>query len=242
MADEQRIADLLMAAIGEIRTDPGAAVEKLTEVCDALAGHASLDDVRARALSLLAQGRLATDDPSGAETAAMEAMRIARRLGDEEGLAEVRALHETIAAERDRHRRERAARKQAADLAATSLDDLVARASSPLALADVLIKHVGALRLHDAPERAEASARRAILAADEAGTVRERVLARLALAEVRPDAADASLAAALQIADDASETTLIGLVAKAAELAGATLPAQHGPDLARPAPHERTNA
>lgn len=229
VGEEEHIAELLLTAIGELRVNPAAATLKLVEVRDAVAPHEEFADVLGRTHSLLAQAHLATGDVQAAEQAAMAAMRVARALGDDAGLAEVRALHESIAAEKERTRRQQHARRSAQTLADTPLADLQAKATSDLALADILIKHVGALRLHGRHAEACESAHQAVSAADRAGGVRERVLARLAVAELQPNDAEAVLTRALEVADEASETTLIGLVAKAATLAQVKLPSQYGP-------------
>lgn len=238
MAEEERLADLLRTAVGELVTDPGQAALRLAEVAQALDGEPELQDIRARALSLLAQARLATLDVSGAEKAVQSALRILREQGDAEGLGAVRSLQEQIAAERQRIRRDLQARSAAAGLASQSLESLEEAAGSPLALADILIKHAGALRLHERPTEALRSARRAIQAADEAGAVREQVLGRLTLVELDRGSARAALEEAHRIADEASETTLIGLVAKAAGLAGVELALLYGPETASPGSRE----
>ncbi|MCB9669981.1 MAG: hypothetical protein H6734_10955 [Alphaproteobacteria bacterium] len=229
MGEEERVAGLLVEAVRVLPTEPAAAARMLEEVCGALTDQPDLQDVAGRAFSLLAQAHLAHGAIGDSERAVRSALRILRGLNDGEGLAEVRNLQERIAAERDREKREVLARAQAAPLAATTLQDLEARAGSDLALADILIKHAGALRLHGRPDEARESARRAVDAADRAEATRERVLARITLAEVDRASASEALVQAHAIADDASETNLIGLVARAAALALVDLPRQYGP-------------
>ena len=182
---------------------------------------------------MLAQALLETGDAPAARSAAHRAMAVSRRLGDAEGLAEVRALDERIAAALDRDRRALLARSRSAALAARTTDSIEAEAASPLARADALIKHAGALQAHDRLPEAAHSARRAVVHADAAGSVREQVLARIAWAESDRDRAEAVLREAAALADGADETTLIGLVARAAELAAVELPRQYGPVMGR---------
>ncbi|MCB9674633.1 MAG: hypothetical protein H6737_05910 [Alphaproteobacteria bacterium] len=207
------------------------AIAPLEDAVEALAGQADLRDVLARAASVLAQAKLALGDAAGARTAAHLAMRTARELGDSEGLAEIRALDEQVAAALDREKRAALARARSADLAARTTEEVEAMGASPLARADALLKHANALQTHDRPADAALSAARAVVHADAAGSVREQVLARIALAESARDRAEAALHEALAIADRADETTLIGLVARAAELAGVDLPRQYGPTM-----------
>lgn len=232
MSDEEEVvAQALLDAVQVLQKDPVLAASKLEDVVVALAPHDDLQDVHARALSLLAQAQLGAGRPGAAQDAAMQAMRITRSLGDDEGLKEVRELHEQIAAELDRRKREAAAKRASAGWLEKSLEEIEAAAQSPFALADALIKHAGALRSHGQTDRAVASARRAVEAADEAHTIRERILSRITLAEAAPEEAHAVLHDALALADAASEPTLIGLVARTAELSAVELPRQHGPDL-----------
>lgn len=240
MAEEERLAGLLREAVSELATAPATAAEKLAEVTSALAEEPDLQDIRARALALLTQARLAIGDIDGAEGSVRDALRILRAADDGEGLTEVRSLQEQVAAERQRQRRELQARAQAAGLASRTLEELESAAGSDLALADILVKHAGALRLHGRPEAAGVSARRAIQAADAAGSVREQVMARLTLVEVDRAEAGPVLREAHRIADEASETTLIGLVAQAGRLAGVELGRLYGPDVAAPDGSEET--
>ncbi len=229
MPDEHHIASLLREAVAEVERAPKEAATKLAIVCDALAGEPALRDIYARACSLHAQALFGSGAIDAAREAIHRALREARALEDGEGIAQIRALHDRIAAASDRRRREALARAQAHTLAAIPREQLERDAPSPLARADVLIKHAGALRLVDRPDEAAHSARSAVRAADEARSDRERVLARITLAEICPGEAETALREAHRVADGASNPTLIGLVARAAELAGVELPRQYGP-------------
>lgn len=233
--DEAHVAGLLMAGVEACRDGRMSdAVEPLSTAMTALADQPDLRDFYARACSLLAQARLETGDARGARQAAHAAMRACRDVSDLEGLAEVRALDERIAAELDSDRRAELARARATELAAETADVVESKAASPLARADALLKHAGALKAHERFAEAAHSAERAIANADAAESVREQTLARIALAEVDATRATTVLREALELADRADETTLIGLVARAAELADVALPQQYGPSMGSP--------
>ncbi|MEZ4316118.1 MAG: hypothetical protein R3F61_01375 [Myxococcota bacterium] len=226
---------MLLEGVAAVREGRAAdAVAPLGEVEAALRDQAELRDVHARAASLLAQARLELGDAPGAREASHRAMASSRALGDAEGLAEVRALDERIAASLDQARRAALARERSAELAGRTLAEVEAEARSPLARADALLKHANALQTHGRLDEAATSAARAAEHADEAVSVREQVLARIALAEADRDRAAVALYAALELADNADETTLIGLIARAAELAGVELPRQYGPSMGTP--------
>lgn len=174
----------------------------------------------ARCASLLAQARLATGELEAARAASHDALRKTRLLGDAAALALLRDQDAAIGAALEAAGRERKARDRATHLTRQSVQDVVETAASPLALADALIRLAGAHQLLGNGSDARTAALRAIPAADESGQVRERVLARLTLVEVSDVDRASVLADAHAIADAADETTLIGLVAKAAELAG----------------------
>ncbi len=240
--EEERVAALLLEAMTHQREARYAEAEvRLAEVVRALSDQPELEDVLARAASLLAQARLETSDAVGARSAAQIAMRALRSLGDASGMAEVRALDERIAAELDRERRAVLARARSAPLADKSLQDVLselqAARATDLLQADQLLRHAQALQMHDRHSEALESAEAAIQAADRATAIREQVLARITAAEAcialaspeQASRAEVALRNALVLADRADETTLIGLVARAAELAGVALPAQHGP-------------
>lgn len=223
MSTEATIADALTAGVTALREGrPTDAVPRLVEALEGLEGNEDLEDFTARAASLLAQARLAIGDLAGARQAAHQAMRILRRHQDQAGLDEVRSLDEQIGAALEAQKRALVARAKAESAAAQTADALEAMATTPYARADALLQHTDALRRVEEPERAVHSATRAAFWADAAGAVRERVLARLALAELGQDP-ELQLAEAGAIADAANETTLVGLVAKACELLGIAL-------------------
>lgn len=232
---EEQLATALLgavAALGEGRaTDAEPA---LAQVVDALRGEPDLSDVLARVLSLRAQAALALGDAAAAKRWSGEAAALLEAAGDGEGLAEVRALQGRAQAEIEAAQRAGAARRRAEATASLPIDEILGRTTDPLARADALIRHAGALRLAGRVDDARQSAELAVIEADRSGSVRERVLSRLALVETDPSAADPALLDALAAADRADEPTLIGLVARAAELVGLVLPTHRGPLEGRP--------
>jgi hypothetical protein len=192
-----------------------------------LAAAADLADVRARVASLLAQALLDAGRPHEAEAPCREAIRLLRRLGDREGLDEVRALQDRVVKAIAHDREQAARREEQARIAATPLDALLAEVTSSTSRADVLLKKAHALVDAGRPDEAAPLADEALaLAGDD---VRAGVLARLAVARARPDRADEALVAAYRVAERAEEFNLVSLVAHAARLAGVRLPVEHGP-------------
>lgn len=223
MSAEQDVADALQTGLRQLRAgDAAGARAPLRDALEALTPNEDLADFTARAASLLAQAELDAGDPTAARAAAHQAIRILRKLGDADGLTEVRSLDERIGQALAAEKRQRQARDRAQKAAETTIEQLEHQAGSALARADLLLKHVGALRLIDHPDAIPA-AERALHWAEQSGQPREIVLAAIALAELGQDA-ERHLFRALEVADAADETTLIGLVSRAAELAGVTLP------------------
>lgn len=221
MSDEARVAELLQQGLEALRKGrPADAEPDLRAAWHALEEAEELQDFAARAASLLAQALLELGDPSQARTFAHQALRRLRTLEDTEGLQQVRSLDEQIGAALEAGRRDLAARAKAAAYAEHTTEAIEAMAQSPLARADALLKHVDSLRRVGQPERAIHSAHRALHWAE---ATREKVLAHLALAELGVEP-DSHLTAALTQADQANEPTLVGLIARAAELAGVHLP------------------
>lgn len=222
MTDEARVAELLQQGLTALREQrPADAAPPLHDAWEALEHAEELQDFAARVASLLAQAHLEQGEAAQARTFAHQALRRLRSLADEDGLAQVRALDEQIGAALEATRRDTVARAKAAAYAEQTTEAIELLGQSPLARADALLKHVDSLRRVGQTERAIHSAERALHWAD---ATREQVLAHLALAELGVDP-EPHLHRALAIADGADETTLVGLIAKAAELAGVTLPA-----------------
>ncbi|MEO0606071.1 MAG: hypothetical protein AAF211_31875, partial [Myxococcota bacterium] len=122
-----RLAGQLTAAIDHLRQGrPGEAVGPLREVVDGLADAADLVDVRARALSLLAQAYLETDRATEARPCVDEALALATP-GEDHG--ELTELAERV---RSRQALDEQSRVQSDRLAAMSLEEIEARSRDPL--------------------------------------------------------------------------------------------------------------
>lgn len=196
----------------------------------AFAAAEDLADLRARVLSLLGQAEIERGRPDLAERPLRDAAILAKRLGDTEGLLEIRALQaRALAAAANRH----AASAEDAErdrIANTPLPDLLASATTAAERAAARIAKANAEADAGRHDLARELAAEAIADALVAGSVREEVLARLTLVRCDPAHAEAELLVALSVADRASEFALVGAVARAAALAGVTLPAQVGPE------------
>jgi hypothetical protein len=233
------LADAVRDGVAALRDRrPEAAIPLLRLVAeDAEFAEASdLADLRTRVLSLLAQACLEAGAIADAETWAKQALRLAKRTNDETGLVEIRSLQARIfQAVTDEHQRQKE-RDELRRVAATPIERLLHGVEAPQAVAAVYVQKANAEVEAGRPREALALAREAARIADDAGAVRERVLARLTLARVAPARADASLNEAWQIAADAGEFNLVGAIGRAAELAGVALPTLRGPDLSRRTP------
>ena len=213
--------------------DPTRAVGWLRPVATdaAFAAAEDLVDVRARVLSLLGQAEIERGRPDLAERPLRDAAILAKRLGDTEGLLEIRALQgRALAASADRHTlaTEEAERRRIAE---TPLPTLLAAATTAAERAAIKVAKANAEADAGRREGAEGLADDAIADAIAGGSIREEVLARLTLARCAPARAEAELSAALATAERGAEFALIGAVARAAALAGVVLPGQVGPDL-----------
>lgn len=228
------VADAVREGVAALRRgDPQAAIPLLRSAAEDADFNAAEDlaDLRARVLSLLAQACLEAGQSSEAENWIRQALRVAKRLGDEAGLVEIRALQSRVLqAAMDDHRK-REERREQARIAATPLERLLEGVTEPHARAAVYIQKANAEIEVDRPGDAVALAAEAVRLADDAGAVREKVLARLTLARADADRAATLLPEAWKIASDADEFNLVGAVAKAAELAGVPLATLSGPDM-----------
>jgi hypothetical protein len=227
----QRLADRLRFGVEAMRAGrPADAVDALAEVCadHALADATDLDDVRARALSLYGQALVLTGRADEALTPIEAALQLAYRAGDTEGVHEIEALREQ-------------ARKARVGAAArppsASADAIEASGLDPVTRADLLLQKASAEIDAGRAEVAADLARRALVLAPRAPRV--AVLARVCLARCAPGEEAALLEEAAEIARDADEHTLLGLIARAAEAAGVVLENQRGPDTVRARPDQR---
>lgn len=174
-------------------------------------------DLRCRVMSLYAQALWLAGRAEEARRWAEEALAVARRLGELEGVHEITTLLQQIVgaiAARPAPERPIAA---PAPWTHGAEGDLQA-ASDALDAGD--------------PQRATTLAHRAMQQADRMPRdVRVAVLARLVIARANPPEAAPMLNDAAEIARDADNATLLGTVARAAELLGVALGTIRGPDL-----------
>ena len=204
MADAAALGARLAEGLAHLRAGrPAEAVPALTEVAEGLRRARDLKDVRARALSLLAQALMQSGRPSEGLAPADAALRLAHELGDAEGVAEIGALR-------------------------TQLQEAATRVpprppARPLGEREGLLHDAGLALDAGRADEAAARAARALELAEDAGDVRVVVLARLLLARARPETAPAELEAARALADENDDFTLVGAVARTATLLGVRL-------------------
>lgn len=161
---------------------------------------------------MLAQALLELDRCEEAKDELRHALRIAKALGDQKAIDQLRALNGRVYAQLA-HEREQArlAQAQQAELQ-RPLDELLARASTPAERCTVLLGKANAELDLDLALRAREEA-------EHAGP-REQVLARLCLARLQPRRAEAMLREAHRIADTHEEPQLVAAIAQAARAAG----------------------
>ena len=233
----ERVARLLLHGVTALREDRvQEAVEALTGVCadPDLKDASDLADVRARALSLLADACLRAGQVDRADSATREALRILRASGDAAGVAEVQSVWARVTTARQDAASEIRHKDAAERLRGTSLRELRERyGGNPTQLADVLIKKANA-------EAEDGSAQIGLVAAEEAlelgrqsQSIRSEVFALLSIARLAPERAKSALLNAWKCAERANEFNLVGAVARAADAQEIRLPAQVGPDLRR---------
>lgn len=178
---------------------------------------------RARVLGLHAQALLALGQAEAAKLQVREAMRLARALGDDAGLTQLRRLNGEVYARLAEDSAQDRLRRQEAEALARPLEALLAEAETPADRAAVYLRKCNQLMDAGEPERARPLAEQGLALADAIeGAVKEQVLARLSLARVEaaPEARRALYEAALDIADAADEANLVTAVAQAAEADG----------------------
>lgn len=158
-----------------------------------------------------------------AERQAADAVRFARKAGEDEGVAAVRALHQRLL--QGLAAKKAAAAESAADapLADTPDEVLLARTEDAAARAALLVRKANALV--DAGRRDEAVSviHLAVSWARRASDPREEVFARLCEVRATPGEAARILAEAHAVADTADDFNLITAVARAARAAGVRL-------------------
>ena len=104
--------------------------------------HPELQDLRARACSLLAQALLATDELGPADRFARQAVDILEEAGDTVGLAEVEGLRREILACAVENRRVADQRARRARLREVPIDELVSAASDSAEVEPTPIKPI----------------------------------------------------------------------------------------------------
>lgn len=209
--------------------NPQAAVDHLAPFMTA----AELDepdmlDIRARLCSLYAQALLESGDAKTASIWVRKALRAASTLKDAAGLVEIRSLQgQIIGALADIE----AARRRAVErdhIAATSLVELLATATTPEERSSVTAKKASALASIGAQAQAVELYDQSMRIADQHSILREQVFARLGMAAVHPDAV-AWVKQAQFLAEAAKEYTLLSTIAREADRLGVALPAIDGP-------------
>jgi tetratricopeptide (TPR) repeat protein len=218
------------SALAALRSgQPQAAVDHLAPIVEAPElDDPEMLDVRARLCSLYAQALLQAGDAKTASIWVRKALRAASTLKDAAGLLEVRALQgEIVGALADAE----AARRRAVErehIAETSLEDLLAIATTPEDRAAVLAKKASSLAGLGSHAQAADLYDQSMRIADQHGILREQVFARLGMAAVHPDAA-VWVQQAQRLAEAASEYTLLSTIAREADRLGVSLPAIDGP-------------
>ena len=227
------LAGLLLDGLRALKAGRAAdALGPLEQVCGdhELARAADLADVRARACSLLAQALLATGRASEALPRAEEALELARRLGDPDGLRQIESLSSEIREALRNEERVQDRRIRAERLAAIPLHEVEARVRDPLALIEVLVRKANAEADSGRTAQALTIAERALVDALTVDDVRLEVMARLSVARAAPDRAQHELERAHARASEAREFNLVTAVARAAVAHGVEVGVLRGPD------------
>lgn len=173
-----------------------------------------------RAQALEALGRL-----DEAEREAAEAVRCAKRAGEEAGLAAVRALHQRVLQAIVARRTLEMERKSDQALLDLTDAELAAREEDDTRRAAALVRRAGALCDAGRPAEATQTIQLALSHARAAGSPREEVLALLCALRASPPSAEALILDALAVAYRADDHNLLTAVARAAAAAGVRLPA-----------------
>jgi hypothetical protein len=198
-----------------------------------LAAATDLIDVRARVGSLYASALLELSRVDEADRVCRDTLRLLRGLGDPNGLHHVRELQDRVTKAVVEAREMQARMAEAAVVAATPLEDLLANAATPDQRAGTLVRKATALldvgQLDDAADLAFV----ALDVARANGLVTWEVFARLALVRAEVEGTRAHLHAAHAAAVNASEFNLVSAIVRAAATAGLDLPVEQGPHAGR---------
>lgn len=233
----EAVASQLLEGVEHLRAGRlDLAATQLRAVCSDpdLGSAEDLVDIRARALSLLADAELRLGRIDAADAAVREALDLLRALDDTSGVQAVRELWAQV--QKARQDAAADARRSAAAerLRELTLEEIESSyGSEPLRLADVLVKRAHAAADVGDHATGMAAANRALELACTSADARIEVFAFLALARVDTDASAEHLRTAHRRADRQNEFNLVSTIASAAEALGVELPAQVGPDLGR---------
>jgi len=209
---------------------PDTALLHLRAVVDdpRLVEATDLADVRARALTLLAQALLDLDDHAVLD-------EVERRLDQSAAIdpapephAALAELRDRLAAARSRALEATASAARTERLADADIEPWLQRITDPDRRCDLLVQKAQAELTRGRLEEGRRMAQRALDMAPHV-TLRPQVMALLTVARANPDGAAGYIFEALRLADEASEPTLVGTVAKTAELLQVALPVQVGP-------------
>lgn len=228
-----QLSDQLARGVATLRSGRAAeAVSDLAAVAESaeLAAAPELQDVRAAALSLLAQALLESGDAVAAERPCRNAVGIVRRLGEVEALVEVRSLQDRIVKAIAERREQDEREAEALRVASTPLAELLAEAQTPPERASIMVRKATAML--DRGEDLDGATDLAFHALDvarAAGDITWEVFARTALARCDEAHAEDHLRAAMRVATDAGEFNLVSTLVRTAELVGLTLPTEVGP-------------
>jgi tetratricopeptide (TPR) repeat protein len=230
-----RVATALRDGIEQLeRGHADDAVEHLTVVVEDpdFRDSSDMQDILARATSLLAQALKKQGDLSNARLRCSEAMELCQKLGDAAGIREVGELSSDIddaLRERDDAERRQRSLQQLGRTATAKLRTLYGK--DPISLAEILLKKSSAELDAGRVEHAQELADEVLEQARTEGWRRQEVLARLTLARIRPDDAPTHLVRAWERAEQDNDHTLVSTVARVAELSGVTLSSLAGPEM-----------
>lgn len=227
------LPDALAAGVAALKGGRAAeAVVHLRPVYEdtQLAEAEDLRDIYARVCSLYAQACLDHGEVTEADQAVRKAVRWTRLLRDRAGLEAVRTLQDKVVARLVQDQQQAQRRIEEERMAATPLEDLITPLSDPKEIATTMVKKALAEVDYGDPTRAEHIATDALSRFEAIGDVHGQVTALIALSRACPSRALDTLVDGLDRADRAGEFNLVSTIARAAEVAGVTLPAHQLPE------------
>lgn len=198
------------------------AVELLTSVVEtpAFREHSDLQDVRARACSLLAQALLTLDKVGPADRFAREALDALDIAPDPTGREQVDTLRREIMGRAMELRRDREQRARRSRLLQIPVQELIEAGKDDAERVRMLMERATAELEAGNASRAQRIANRARNLADGAAELKEQVLTRLLVAQVDPEQRLTALQGAYRLALSADEPGLITGVARTADQLG----------------------